>query len=189
MKTKMPIGLVCLVVLSLCSTGRAQDKPKAEEQKKVVTPVKVQVALTEYDGEKKVAVLPYSFLVNSERSSYTNYSNFLRVGVRVPVSGMEKDGKAQYIDIGSNIDCGLTTEDDGRFSVRLTIERSSLYSTRKDDDKNNISAPELGQPLVPTFRAQSLVVLRDGQTTEIISAADPLNGHVFRVNVTLNVQK
>jgi len=185
------IGLVCLsALLLLGQAARAQDKPKAEEQqKKVITPVKVQVTLTEYDGEKKVAVLPYSFLMNSEKGYNTNYSNFLRVGVRVPVAGMDKDGKAQYVDIGSNIDCGVTTEEEGHFSMRLNIERSSLYGAKKDDEKAAISTAETGQPLVPTFRSQSLVVLKDGQTTEVMSAADPLNGHVFRINVTLVVQK
>jgi hypothetical protein len=73
--------------------------------------------------------------------------------------------------------------------MRLNIERSSLYGAKKDDEKGAISTVEAGQPLVPTFRSQSLVVLKDGQTTEIMSAADPLNGHVFRINVTLVVQK
>lgn len=188
---KTSIGVVCLsALLFLGSSARAQDKPKAEEQqKKVITPVKIQITLTEYDGEKKVAVLPYSLLMNSEKGSYTSYSNFLRVGVRVPLAGLDKDGKAQYVDIGSNIDCGVTTEDEGRFSMRLNIERSSLYGAKKDDEKAAISAAETGQPLVPTFRSQSLVALKDGQTTEVMSAADPLNGHVFRINVTLVVQK
>ena len=48
---------------------------------------------------------------------------------------------------------------------------------------------QAGQPFVPTFRSQSLVVLKDGETTEMMAAADPLDGHVFRLGVTLNVQK
>ena len=48
---------------------------------------------------------------------------------------------------------------------------------------------QAGQPFVPTFRSQSLVVLKDGETTEMMAAADPLDGHVFRLGVTLNAQK
>lgn len=187
---KTSIGLVCLgtFLLAVDPAGHAQEKTKTEGQKRVITPVKIQVALTEYDGDKKVAVLPYSFLMNSEKGYNTNYENFLRVGVRVPVPGVEKESKPEYIDVGSNIDCGVTTQDDERFSIRLRIERSSLYGAKKDDI-NAAAVAEAGQPLVPTFRSQSLIVLKDGQTAEIISAADPLNGHVFRISVTLNVQK
>jgi len=31
--------------------------------------------------------------------------------------------------------------------------------------------------------------LRDGQTSENLLSTDPLNGHTFRVSVTINVQK
>ena len=189
MKRKMSIGLVCLILLSFCPTAPAQDKPRTEEQMRVFTPVKIQVVLTEYDGEKKAAVLPYSFLMYSEKGHNVNYESFLRLGVRVPVPGLEKDGTAQYIDIGSNIDCGVTTDEDGRFSVRLRIERSLLYAPNKDGRDSFVATSATPQPLVPTFRTQSLIVLKDGQTTEIISAADPLNGHVVHITVTLNVQK
>jgi hypothetical protein len=37
--------------------------------------------------------------------------------------------------------------------------------------------------------AQSLVLVKDGQNLEVLTAADPLNGHVFRISLTLNVQK
>jgi hypothetical protein len=190
MEMKKLTGLGVLTVLFLFgSAGQAQDKAKPEEQSKSVTLVKVQVVLAEYDGDKKVAILPYSFLVGSERANYTNYSNFVRVGVRVPFNGTDKDGKTQYIDIGSNIDCGVTTQDDGRYSVRLSFERSSLYAPKEGEDKSAVTAMQAGQPFVPNFRSQSLVILKDGQTTEIMAAADPLNGHVFRLSVTLNVQK
>jgi hypothetical protein len=46
-----------------------------------------------------------------------------------------------------------------------------------------------GQPCAPTFRSQSLGVLKDGETTEMMAAADPLDGQVFWLGVTLNVQK
>jgi len=52
-----------------------------------------------------------------------------------------------------------------------------------------IKTAEAGQPYIPTIRTQTLVLLKDGQTMEALMAADPLNGHVFRISVTLNVQK
>jgi hypothetical protein len=175
--------------LVLCAHGRAQDKANSPEKAKSITPVKVQVLLTESDGDKKIASLPYSFLVNAEPAGHTGFSNFTRVGVRVPVAGVGKDGQAQFVDVGSNIDCGVQTEEDGRFSVRLNFERSSLYFQGRGDEKGAVRTAETGQPYIPTLRTQTLVLVRDGQTAEALSAADPLNGHVFRITVTLSVQK
>jgi hypothetical protein len=172
-----------------CAVGSAQEKSGTTEKAKAITPVRLQVVLTEYDGEKKVASLPYSFLVNSEQGGHTSYSTFTRVGVRVPVPAVGKDGQTSFVDVGSNIDCGVQTEEDGRFSLRLNFERSSLYFQGRGDEKGMIKTAEAGQPYIPTIRTQTWVVLKDGQTMEALMAADPLNGHVFRINVTLNVQK
>jgi hypothetical protein len=172
--------------------GRAQEKPNPNEKAKPVTPVRLQVVLTEYDGEKKVASLPYSMLLNSEpagHAAYTTYTNFTRIGVRVPVPSGGKDGQPTFVDVGSNIDCGVKTEEDGRFTVRLSFERSSLYFQGRGDEKGTIKTADTGQPYIPTMRMQSLVLVKDGQTLEALMAVDPLNGHVFKINLTLNVQK
>jgi hypothetical protein len=187
---KKLVSVFALVaVLLTCAVGRAQEKSNPNEKAKPITPVRLQVVLTEYDGEKKIASLPYSFFVYSEQGAHTSYSTFTRVGVRVPVSAVGKEGQATFVDVGSNIDCGVQTEEDGRFSVRLNFERSSLYFQGRGDEKGMIKNAEGGQPYIPTIRTQTLVLLKDGQTTEALMAADPLNGHVFRINVTLNVQK
>jgi hypothetical protein len=178
-----------LALLAFGSLGFAQDKTNSSEKAKLVTPVKIQVVLSEYDGERKITNLPYSFLIDSEGGLSTPYSTFMRVGVRVPVPGGGKEGQTSFVDVGSNIDCGVKTEDDGRFTVRLSFERSSLYFQGRGDEKGTIKTLDSGQPYIPTIRAQSLVVLKDGQTLEALTATDPLNGHVFRINVTLNVQK
>src|ERR1700716_3728394 len=68
------------------------------------------------------------------------YTNFVRVGVRVPVSSIGKDAQAQFADVGSNIDCGVRTEEDGRFTGRLSFERSSLYFQGRGDEKGTMAA-------------------------------------------------
>ena len=180
---------VLFALLAFGSVGLAQDKTNSSEKTKPPTPVKIQVVLSEYDGEKKIASLPYSFLIDSEGGLSTTYSTFMRVGVRVPVPGGGKEGQTSFVDVGSNIDCGVRTEDDGRFTVRLRFERSSLYFQGRGDEKGTIKTLDSGQPYIPTIRAQSLVLLKDGQTLEALVATDPLNGHVFRFNVTLTVQR
>jgi len=177
-----------LLMLAFACSARGQEKPKSAENAKPSTPVKVQVVLTEYDGEKKIANLPYSFLMYSEPNQ-APYTNFSRVGVRVPVPAIGKDGQSEFVDVGSSIDCGVKTEEDGRFTVRLSFERSSLYFQGPSDEKGTIRTTSAGQPYLPHIRSSSLVLLKDGQTLEALVAADPMNGHVFHLNVTLNVQK
>jgi hypothetical protein len=187
---KKPTAICCaLLLLAVACCASGQEKPKSTETAKPSTPVKVQVVLTEYDGEKKVANLPYSFLMYAVPGSEALYTNFSRVGVRVPVPAIGKDGQSEFVDVGSSIDCGVKTEEDGRFTVRVSFERSSLYFQGPSDEKGTIRTTSAGQPYLPHIRSQSLILLKDGQTLEALVAADPMNGHVFHLNVTLNVQK
>src|SRR5256885_13624309 len=179
MKNGVSIAVFCASLL-LGVSVHAQEKSNAAEKAKAITAVKLQVVLTESDGDKKIASLPYSFLIiNSEPGGHTGFTNFTRVGVRVPVAGVGKDGQAQFVDVGSNIDCGVQTEEDGHFSVRLNFERSSLYFQGRGDEKGGVRTAESGQPYIPTSRTQTQGLLKDRQTTEALTAADPLNGHVF----------
>jgi hypothetical protein len=193
MMKKVTAVLAVLALFLSCPLGYTQEKANPSEKAKPGIPVKLTVVLTEYDGEKKVASLPYSILVNSDKGlpgGHANYSTYMRVGVRVPVPGGGKEGQATFVDVGSNIDCGVQAEEDGRFTVVLNFERSSLYFQGRGDEKGTIKTVETGQPYIPTIRAQMLLVtVKDGQSLEVLTAADPLNGHIFRISLTLNVQK
>jgi hypothetical protein len=178
------LGALCLPILQL----HAQEKPKAEERVKVPTPVKVQIVFTEYDGEKKISSMPYSFTVITDEKLGGNYSTSLRTGIRVPIQTEGKDQKTTYMDIGSNIDCGIRTEDDGRFHLYLIFDRSALYPNKSSEGERLVSEPN-GLPLVRQFRTSENLILRDGQTSENLLSTDPLNGRTFRVSVTINVQK
>ena len=178
------LGALCLPVPQL----RAQEKPKAEERAKVSVPIKVQIVFTEYDGDKKVSSMPYTFTVVSDEKVGGNYSTRVRAGIRVPVETDGKDQKTTYLDIGTNIDCGIKSEDDGRFHVYLTFDRSTLYPNKSNEGERLVADPG-GQPLVRQFRSDETMILKEGQTFENLMATDPLNGHTFRVSVTISVQK
>jgi hypothetical protein len=190
---KVTAILAVLAMLLSCPLGHTQEKANPSEKAKPSIPVKLMVVLTENDGEKKVASLPYSILVNADAASpgsHVQYSSFTRIGVRVPVPSGGKEGQSTFVDVGSNIDCGVQAEEDGRFTVHLNFERSSLYFQGRGDEKGTIKTVETGQPYIPTIRAQSLLVtVKDGQSLEVLTATDPLNGHVFRLNLALNIQK
>jgi hypothetical protein len=177
-------GALCQSAIHL----RAQEKPKAEERVKVPTPVKVQIVFAEYDGEKKISSMPYAFTVISDEKVGGNYSISLRTGIRVPIETDGKDQKTTYMDIGSNIDCGIRTEDDGRFHLYLIFDRSALYPNKSSEGERLVAEPN-GLPLIRQFRTSENFILKDGQTSENLVSTDPLNGHTLRVSVTINVQK
>src|SRR5208337_2216935 len=99
--------------------AHAQDKPQtnvnAERHAKAPVSARVQVVFMEFDGEKKVSSLPYSFVVIVEESNAGRYSVNLRTGVRVPVEIDGKDEKTTYFDVGTNIDCGVHYDEEGKF--------------------------------------------------------------------------
>jgi len=167
----------------------SQEKPKFEERAKPTIPVKLQVVFSEYDGEKKISSMPYSFTVITDEKLGSYYSSAsLRTGVRVPVDAGGAEQKTNYMDVGSNIDCGIKTTDDDRYQVHMTFERSALSpNSGAQTEKLQVSRPD-APPLVRQFKASVNMILKDGQTSETVST-DPINGHSLHLSVTINVPK
>src|SRR5260370_39447089 len=140
-------GGLCLPLLQL----HAQEKPKSEERAKVPTPVKVQIVFTEYDGDKKVSSMPYAFTVITDERVGGNYSTRLRTGIRVPIETDGKDQKTTYMDIGTNIDCGIKSEDDGRYHLYLIFDRPPLYPTKSPEGARLVPNP-VSHPVVRQCR-------------------------------------
>jgi hypothetical protein len=181
MKNKVVLFLALLGFAAAAATAQESPKsgsgPKPDDRTPTVTPLRVQVVFTEYDGEKKVSSLPYSFTVNADERRARPGSQ-IRNGARIPIS----TGKDQftYLDIGTNIDCSATQQEDGRYKLQMTMDRNSIAPDPSSGSTN---------PVVRQFRADVNPVLKDGQTLESIVSTDPLNGHVYHVSVTVNVAK
>ena len=182
------LASLCVQSPRLLAQEKSQDKPKSEEKAKPSVPIKVQIVFTEFDGDKKISSMPYSFVVIADEKVGGYYSTTLRTGVRVPIELDSKEQKITYLDIGSNIDCGIRTEDDGRFHLYLTFDRSALYPNKSAEGERLVANPG-GQPLVRQFRASENLILKDGQTSESLLSTDPHSGHTLHVSVTINVQK
>lgn len=178
------VGALGLPLQGIWAQDKAQEKPKTEEQAKPSVPIKVQIVFAEFDGEKKISSIPYTFMVIAG-GRYN--STGLRTGVRVPIEIDGKDQKTTYLDVGTGIDCNVS-EEEGRFRVNLTMDRSGLYPNKSAEGDRLVSQPN-GQPLVRNFRTSESLLLRDGQTSESTLSTDPLNGHTTRVSVTISVQK
>ncbi len=191
MKTMRRLVILLVVGILLASAGRAQEKPKAPAESKPVTPLKVQVVFTEFEGEKKISSLPYIFFVNAEdRPSRHGVS--LRMGLRVPMVTGGKDSNLQYMDIGTDIDCSAQALDDGRFRLALTVRRSSVHSSAPDKKSpaETTGEPRYGsQPIVRSFSSTLDLLLRDGQTVQSTAATEPISGRVLKIDVTVWVAK
>jgi hypothetical protein len=187
------LARICLLVLLgslgfLPQSASAQDKSPEKPKAKPIIPMKVQIVFTEMDGEKKTSSLPYSFSVLVDDKPSGRYSANLRTGVRVPVEVDGKDQKTSYIDIGTNIDCGIHEEEDGKFRVYVNFERSALFPNKAGDGERLVMQPN-GQPLVRQLRLSDELLLKDGQTSDMILSTDPLSGHVLKASVTINIVK
>lgn len=189
-----------LALLSVPSAS-AQEQGQAREARRAITPLRVQIVFTKYQGEKKVASLPYTLTCNAgERAPAV-----LRMGIEVPVPvPLAKEGapSVQYKNVGTNIDCRPSALEDGRYSVDLTVEQSSIYSTV--DEKGRRPGPSEsdgrsaggmtdtplgGIPMFRTFRSTFIPILRDGQSAQYTVATDPVSGEVVKIDVTLTVLK
>jgi hypothetical protein len=188
------IALVFAFALASSVIVRTQEKPAPPAPKPPAAapaiPLKVQVLVSRFQGEKKLSSLPYSLSVNAGSRAT------LRMGAKVPVmmmmtANMPKDlpqgGPVQYQDVGTSIDCYVSTaQDDGRYRVEITIDDSSVYGDGPNTADNR---PPPGNPSFRSFRASDSMVLRDGQTSQFTTATDKVSGEIVKVDVTLTVVK
>jgi hypothetical protein len=195
MKNIVAALLLAILVLSaqpLLSQekGKSEEASKPASSEKAITPVRVQVLFTEYDGEKKVSSLPYTLLVNANDRGPRAA---VRMGLRVPIETSAAAGakQIQYQDVGTNLDGWAEKSDDGKFLLSLSVEKSSVYSPGASQKPASVNGNEISslQPVVQSFRSQVNLLIRDGQTIPATVATDPVTGHVLKVDVTLNVIK
>lgn len=182
------LNAIFFPALSSLAQEKPQEKPKTEERTKPSIPVKVQIIFTEFDGDKKISSMPYSFMTIADEKFGGHYTTSVRTGIRVPIEVDGKDQKTSYMDVGTNIDCGVTSEEDGRFRVYLVFDRSALYPNKSSEGERLVSEPN-GQPIIREFRTSENLILKDGQTSENTMSIDPMNGHVLRVSVTMTLLK
>lgn len=186
MKTARKWTLLLALLLVCTATARGQEK----EEAKKLTPVKVQVVFSEYEGEKKVASLPYTLLVSAPDDLRRSQVSKVRVGVRVPIMTQGKDGPVtQYHDVGTYIDAHAAVLPDGKIVLDLNLRRSYIYSPQAE--KTAPAFPVTGDPtpIFRNFESELRLVFKDGETIQSNVATDPVSGRVLKVDVTLNVVK
>jgi hypothetical protein len=152
-------------------------------------PLEVQVVISRFQGEKKISSLPYTLAVNSD-----NINAQLNVGANIPVptttftpAGSDKPAPLvsyNYQNVGTNIDCRVTANEDGRFELTLGVDESTVV-TNADGASGSVA----GVPVMRNFKSRNRLLLRDGQTRQYTAATDRVNGETIRIEVTLRVVK
>jgi hypothetical protein len=183
--------------------SQAQEKPKPEpanETKDAAeprgphgTPLRVQIVISRFEGDRKIGSLPYSFVVTTGGDRAR-----MRMGVDTPVpvaKAASEDGKPittsfQYRTVGTNIDCAARDRGDGRYQLNIGIENSSALAFQKGPSDAASGHPSDAIPGSPLFRSFSTNLdpwMRDGQSLQTIAATDPVSSEVVKIEVTLNV--
>jgi hypothetical protein len=185
--------------------SQAQEKPKPEPAKPQTQeagaeprgpngiPLRVQIVITRFQGDRKIGSLPYTFVVTTGGDRAR-----MRMGVDTPVAiakAASEDGKPvttsfQYRTVGTNIDCAARDRGDGRYQLNIGIENSSALAFQKGPSDAASGHPADASPGNPLFRSFSTNLdpwMRDGQSLQTIAATDPVSGEVVKIEVTLNV--
>lgn len=188
---KLASLMILFGVLALATV--AQDKSKSEEKRPEIqtTPIKVQIVVTEYEGDKKAKSLPYVLYANAPNLSEFrgNMGNSrLRIGSRVPIYVGKNE--MQYQDVGTNIDTTSAYAGEGQLLLRLNLERSwaegdvPVPVIKPDAAAADSVLGHFREPVIRNFRTDLDLKLHEGQTVESLVATDPLSGRVAKVEVS-----
>jgi hypothetical protein len=180
-------------VLFVAPVGAADlQGQQAPAGQKAIVPIKVDLGIARFQGDKKISSLPFSMFVNANelrdpgapRSGLQTTS--LRMSVLVPLPVI-KSGQTEtsYSPVGTNIDCSAEETDDGRFRLQMTINDSALVSPQTDGKP---AAPG-GTLAVRTFNTTNRIMVRPGQPVQFTAATDVITGEVVRIEVMVTVLK
>jgi len=184
------VAAIALVTVTPLGVGAAQESnPKAEQ---LVMPLRMTVVFNEYEGTTKISSLPYTMPCKAMSRNAGHDVSQLIMGFRVPYRA-NKD-EIQFQDVGTHLDCWSAPPDEhGAFMVQLGVDRTTVYSPSETSEKAAQWHPGMQPPADPVFGRFTAnlrdLLIHDGQTVQAATATDPVSGHVWKVEVTLNVVK
>jgi hypothetical protein len=176
----------------------APPQPAGGRKLPAPVPLRVTVALSRFQGEKRISSMPYVIGVMASGWG-AGPKTTLRMGVDVPVTttvfGGPSDGKSapqssySYRNVGTNIDCSAQFDEAnaGIFALTMTVSDSSIGLDASKKTSAQGVVPDI--PSFRNFNSSFTALLRDGQTTQYTSATDPVTGELMKIDVTLNVMK
>ena len=190
MRRIMTIWLLVMTVglYSGPQVADAQDSaPKAEQAEKPVHAYRLDFALNELEGEKKLNTRHYSInLVSGDRQE-------VKIGTRVPVatgsfptnasSGSTSvspviNTQFQYMDVGTHIWCTLKEHADSlELQAGGDISNIDIGPSRETNGLSN--------PVVRQIKIVGGTIVIPGKTIVIGSADDPTSNRQFQLEVTV----
>ena len=196
MKKLIPYAAVATVIAAAIPAAAQQKSVTPVETAQRATgeqiPLRVQLVVSRYQGEKKISSIPYTLSVVANDNDKTS----MRMGIDVPVpntvftkgaegSASIPQASYNYRSVGTNIDCSARTIEGGWFKLDMAVSDTTVFVT----EKAGTAAPTAlqGVPSFRSFTSSFNLLLKDGQTAQHTAATDPVSGEVLRVDVTLNV--
>ena len=165
------LTMTVLVMVALSSLAQAQQV-QAEK-----IPMKLQIVISKYEGDRKTSSLPYTALVTANGDRIN-----LQANANVPYTS--STGVISYTNIGTTIDCTVTT-DSGRFKVALSLHDNSPIVLKATPA--NAKLPDAAA--YGNFNYTGSITMKEGETKQIISSSDRTTGEVVKVDVTLTLDK
>ena len=193
---KRIFGLLILsLVIPAVGLTAADGESQSPSATAADTPLKVQLVVSRYLGEKKISSIPYTLaVVGGPKSEATR----LRMGVDVPVpqtiigEGSATKSSYTYRSVGTSIDCSARPHGDGVYLVDLAVSDTAVFMPDADKRAGDPASPTSRVPGVPAFRTFTSnfnLLLKDGQVAQHTAATDPVSGEVLRIDVTLTLIK
>src|SRR5689334_11458149 len=113
------------------AAGRAADEAQGTQAAgqpaaRPVVPIKLDVVISRWQGDKKTGSLPYSLMINTNAQRGENRTS-LRMGVDVPIGmtsrteGGVTTSQMNYRNVGTSIDANAESDDAGRFRVYVSV--------------------------------------------------------------------
>jgi len=167
---------LALTILAVLASGVVAQAQQAQAEK---VPVKLQIVFSKYEGERKTSSLPYTVFATANGDRVQ-----INVGTNVPIVG--SSGAVTYTNLGTNIDCTVTTES-GRYKVSVNLKDNYLVVPKPEAENANVrpaDAQSYGQ-----FSFSGSLTVKEGETKQIVSAADRASGEVVKVDITLTLDK
>ena len=177
--------VLCIAVLLplLATAAAAQQKPPEAQESQKGPLIRVQMVLARYEGDRKISSLPFTMLATANGDRVA-----IRTGSQLPIATAATNDKTnfQYVDVGSNIDCGVKTAENGRFNVYLSIQDRSALD--KVPLAGSVTNP-ITAPVLRNFSYTNSILLKDGESKQFVAASDKESEETIKIDVTLNVEK
>lgn len=142
-------------------------------------PVKLQVVISTFEGDRKVSSMPYTLLATINGGDASFNSN-----LTVPIQGTTA-GTVTYTNLGSSLRCTVTTDAAG-FKVAMTFSDRTVISN-KATVAPGTPAGSVDSPIFHDVMFRGDVSLKDGETKQLLVAPDKVTGEVVKIDVTLTL--